>query len=428
MRYLRGFLSAQKRNIKQLYFLVLVNFTIAGIGFVTQVKIANVLGRESFGLIAYGVVIATYCGVVIRFGLDRTLVRDLIHYPGRFAATVKASLIIRFTLLTLVIALVLGWKLFQPSTGDITWGVVLIIVANAAMSVNLQSVYDSWHQMSRHALYNLLQRSLYFMVIWFIVINNPEALSVFSIGLATFVSVFIYLVFQYSWAMKRLTADDAGEKLAPLAFNMARRNVLLLLAAFAGLSFGPLNQLVLENYHGTAELGGFAAAWMMVTLVNMFLSQVARIGNPAIARITTGSVTRQEKIQFLMKYVAVMSMMTLPVMMVVISVPTLILGALFRPEYITAAPTLQVLSVYVLIFSVGLVASQYMVSSRMEKSYTACVLSGAGIAVVASILLIPSMGGLGAAWALLVSHGFSIALYWYKIIVSLKLNDYVHEI
>lgn len=416
----RQAIISQKRALKSLSILVIVKFAVAGIGFITQVKIANTLGKETFGYIAYGVAIATYSTVIIRFGLDRTMVRDLIHYPDRFAATVKASLIVRFSLLALVIVLVIGWKVFQNPSGDISWGVILIIIANAAMSVDLQGVYDSWHKMTRHALYNLLQRGLYFLTIWYMVVTDPEILDVVTVGMAMFVSASIYLILQYSWAIRKLPTDSATEKMIPLAFKMIRANVYIWLATLAGLSFGPLNQLVLKHYHGTTELGGYAAAWMMVALASMFLAQIARIGNPATARITSGSATKQEKIQFLIKYASLMVMITLPVSVVVVFAPELVMTSLFNSEYISAAPALQIMGAYIVVFSLGQVAAQYMVSSRMDKTYTLYIFLGSGLGFALCLLLIPSMGGLGAAWALLISHGFSITLYWLKVMVSLK--------
>ena len=62
--------------------------------------------------------------------MDKTLVRDLIHYPERYTAIVKASLVLRFCSLALLVIFVLAWKAFSSSTGDLSWGVVLIIIAN----------------------------------------------------------------------------------------------------------------------------------------------------------------------------------------------------------------------------------------------------------------------------------------------------------
>lgn len=408
--------SSQKRNLKNVSVLLFVNFAVAGVGFITQIKIANVFGKEEFGLIAYGMAIASYGAVIVRFGMDRTLVRDLTHFPGRFTATVRASLALRFALLILVIAAIITWKLAFSSESDLTWGVVLIIIANTAMSVDLQGVFDSWHKMTRHALFNLLQRGLYFAVIWTLLFSAPSLLSVFTVGVASLVSVTVYLALQYIWVMRRLPSINTKERLIPMALKLARGNVIVWVAALVGLSFGCFNQLVLKHYQGAAELGGYAAAWMLVSLSSMLLAQVARVGNPATARITVATATKDQNIRFLMKYTALMGGIILPVALPAIAAPAVILEALFRPEYVTAAPALRVLGIYMIIFSIGLVASQYVVSARMERIYLSSVIVGGVVSVLASFILIPEMKSLGAAIALLISHGTSISLYWIAII------------
>lgn len=408
--------SSQKRNLKNVSVLLFVNFAVAGVGFITQLKIANIFGREEFGLIAYGMAIAAYGAVMVRFGMDRTLVRDLTHFPGRFTATVKASLALRFALLALVIAAIIAWKLASPTESDLTWGVVLIIIANTGMSVDLQGVFDSWHKMTRHALFNLLQRGLYFAVIWTLLFTAPDLLSVFTVGVASLVSVTVYLALQYIWVMRRLPSINTKEKLISMALKLAQGNIVVWGAALVGLSFGSFNQLVLKHYQGSAELGGYAAAWMIVSLSTMLLTQVARVGNPATARITAGTATKGQCIRFLLKYTALMGGIILPVALPAIIAPSAILQALFRPEYVAAAPALRVLGIYVIIFSIGLVASQYVVSARMERIYLGSVIVGGVVSILASFILIPKMGSLGAAIALLISHGTSISLYWISII------------
>jgi O-antigen/teichoic acid export membrane protein len=61
------------KNLHNLSVLVIVNFTVAGIGFLTTVKIANTLGKETFGLLAYGLAVSAYGIAFIRFGQDKHL-------------------------------------------------------------------------------------------------------------------------------------------------------------------------------------------------------------------------------------------------------------------------------------------------------------------------------------------------------------------
>lgn len=414
-RRLRALILSQHRNLQNLSVLVLVNFLVAGVGFMTQIKIANTLGRDGFGLLAYGLAIATYGGVVIRFGLDRTLVRDLIHYPHRFGELVAASLVLRWTLFSVVVMALITWKFTAGGGSDVSWGLLLVIIANSMMSMDLQAVYDSWRAMSRHAVYNLIQRCLYFTVIWTIVVVSPEKLSVLSIGGAAVGSVMCYLVLQHAWAMTRMTLPTNRGAVFRAAMGMARGNVTIWLATVGALSFGSLNQLVLKHYRGTAELGGYAAAWQMVSLAMMLLNQVARVGNPMTAQVTKGGVQRREKIRFLGKYVSVMVLTAFPIALVAICFPKLVMGTLFRPEYMSAASTLRIMGLFMLIYSVGLVASQFAVSTRLEKTYLASIVVGGVLGVVACIVLIPAMGANGAAIALVVSTFAAVTLCWVAI-------------
>lgn len=62
---LAALLLSQRSNLQNLSVLVFVNLLVAGIGFITKVKIANIIGKADFGLFAYGFAIAAYGGTII---------------------------------------------------------------------------------------------------------------------------------------------------------------------------------------------------------------------------------------------------------------------------------------------------------------------------------------------------------------------------
>ena len=419
-RRITHLLLSQRQNLQNLSVLVIVNFAVDTVGFLTQVKIANTIGKYHFGLIAYGLAIAAYGGVFIRFALDRTLVRDLVHHPNRFGELVAASLLLRWMLFAAVVAMLLAWKFTAGPVSDVSWGLLLVIVANSMMSMDLQAVYDSWHAMSRHAVYNLIQRCLYFAAIWAIITVSPAKLGILSIGAATLGSVTCYLVLQHTWAIARMTLPATRRAVFRAAIRMAKGNLTIWLATLGGLSFGSLNQLVLKHYRGTAELGGYAVAWQMVSLAMMLLNQVGRIGNPMTARVTRDGIQSKERIWFLAQYTSVMVLTALPVAFAAICFPGLILRTLFRPEYASAANALRIMGVFMLVYSVGIVASQFVVSTRLEKTYLASIVVGGVLGVAACALLIPAMGANGAAIALVVSTSAAVGLCWAAISIKIR--------
>jgi len=419
---LRKVVISQKKHIQNLSVLVFVNFLIAGLGFLTRVKIANTLGREGFGLFAYALALGCYGAVIVRFGLDRTFVRDLIHYPRRFGQLVAGSLVLRGFLLILITLALIMWKLVFGNK-ELSWGVIAVVLGTSLMALDLRDVYDSWHKMSRDAVYNLIQRCCYYALIWIVVLLVPDKLSIGLIGAGTILSAALYLFMQQRWAFRRIEFYKAKESLAKTAIKLGFANLLVWAAAIGCLSFGVLNQLVLKYFRGNAELGGYAAAWQIVAIAMLLLNQVARIGKPATARITQEGTDRKTKRRFLVKYSAVMFAVASPIALGAMLWPDLILKTLFRPEYAPAAGVLRVLGIYIVLFSLGLVASQYVIAARMEKVYFASVIVGGVLSVLFCLFLIPKLGGVGAAISLLIAHGISMGLYWVAMILHVRNRE-----
>jgi O-antigen/teichoic acid export membrane protein len=179
----------------------------------------------------------------------------------------------------------------------------------------------------------------------------------------------------------------------------------------------------LKLYEGKESLGGYAAAWQIITIAVLFLNQVARIGNPATARITKPGIDKTNRIKFLIKYSAVMFLVVFPVCLATIIFPEMILRLIYKPGYASAAGALRIMGIYMTVYSLGVVASQYIVSARMEKVYFTSVIVGGILSVLLCLFLIPNLGGMGAALSLLIAHGISMGLYWVAMILHVRNRE-----
>ncbi|MBA7478038.1 hypothetical protein ES707_13453 [subsurface metagenome] len=416
---LRSLLVSQRRNLQNLSALVVFNFLAAGLFFVTQVKIANVIGKEKFGLLAYGIALGMFGQTIVRYGMDRTLVRDLIHWPKRFSELVMASLLLRGLLLGLVVAGLLVWKLlWQPP--DLSWAIVVVVVAYSLKSLDLQPVYDAWLKMGRHAGYNMVRRGLYFALIWGIILANPQRLTLAWIAFGLLVTEVFYLYLQQHWAGRRIEWSWGKVGWNSGARELLKNNSWIWLATIGTLSFGTLNQIILKHYYGPGELGGYAACWQIIAAAMLLLGQVGRIGNPATARVTRPENNGCKRKSFLLKYSCVMAATALPVVIPTVLFPGWIMNTIFKPEYASSAAVLRVLGIYLMVFSLGCVASQYIVSARMERTYFISVIIGGLLSIILCLILIPRYGGFGAAISLLISHGSAMSLYWIALIHQVR--------
>lgn len=411
-RQIKKHILPYQTHIKTFSVLVFANVFAAAAGWLTQIYIANTLGKELFGQVAFAVAIGMFGQVFIRVGLDRTLVRDLIHFPDRFTELVQASLYLRYMLALIMLCGLLIWKILNQGS-SISWGIVLIAMGSSMLSLDLQPVYDVWQKMQRHTVYFLIQRACYLLLVWTVLLIFRIFFSVFWIGVATLISVIFYLGLQHRWTLKRMDGEPKKRfiELTGSIVWLVRNNWLVWLSAIFALIIVILNQLLLKQYSSFAELGVYAAAWQLVMIGTLLTEQISRIGRPAMARKTMPEISKRKQMRFILQYAALMVGVVMPLVFAMVFFPKVIFTLMFRPEYHEATSILPLLGVYLLLYSVGVVVAQYVLSVRLERAYFYSVMLGGVLSIGLCPLLITRYGISGAALSLLIAHGTAITAY-----------------
>lgn len=404
-------------HIKTFSLLVAANAVASAAGWMTQVQLANTLGRENFGQVAFAAVIGMFGQVFIRAGLDRTFVRDLIHFPERFSDLVRASLYLRYGLALVMIFGLLIWK-FMSNGSTVSWGLVLIAMGSSLLSLDLQPVYDARQKIRRHTVYYLIQRSCYLLPVWAGLLLFGRLLPLLWIGIASVGSVLIYLAIQHRWVFENIDTGPSKpfRDLAGSVAWLLRNNMLVWISAACGLVIVMLSQLMLKRYAGFADLGVYSAAWQFVVIGTLFIEQIARIGRPEMAQITRPEISRRVQLRFILKYAALTAGVVVPLVCAMVFFPNMIVTLIFRPEYHAVTRILPPLGGYLLLFSVGMVVSQYVLSLRLEKDYFYSMLIGGFLSIVLCPVLIPRYGISGAALTLVIAHGMTIVAYVFSAI------------
>lgn len=405
-----------------LFSLVCINTFLAGMSFITTLLIANILGKEHFGDFSYAIAVGGYCSTIAFCGLERTLIRDLVHFPERFDEYTSASIVLRISMLIIGFVLILGMNFMAKEGNRMGIAGAFIVLSQGIQALQLAPVYDAWSKMKRHALYLLAERCLYFASVWTFVLLFKDSLSVSLLALFMMLSVILGIYLQYSWASFRISIKF-NYNIILLAANMLKKNLWVWSAVLATLSFGGLSKIILKHVSGSGELGAYSVAWQVVPLGSILITQIGRIGNPRIARIVQNSISQQQRIRFILKYTFLSTLAGIVVGAPAIFFPEYILQ-IFRPEYAAAATSLRIFGFYVIIIGMGQVAAQYLVAARKESAYSVIVIFTGGLSLFLYYLCIPQWAGAGAALAVLISHGFAIILYLvvmsYYILTSSK--------
>jgi len=252
------------------------------------------------------------------------------------------------------------------------------------------------------------------------IILAPMSFSVFWLGIFTVVSVIFYMILQCNWAFQRVDFWGTRQNIFNNTLFLAKGNLVIWFSTLGALSFGVINQLILKFYCGKESLGNYAAAWQIVLLATLFINQVARIGRPAMARITRLGISKSARVRFLIKYSTAMCLVICPFFLATIICPEFILKLIYSSEYVSAASTLRLMGIYLIILGFTGVVTQYLVSARLEKPYLCNILIGGTVSLSLSLVLIPKYGDLGAIVALLCAHSLLILLNCLVIVNQLR--------
>ncbi|MDE3004270.1 MAG: oligosaccharide flippase family protein [Gemmatimonadota bacterium] len=384
------------------------NLALAGASLFTSLALAKTMGAQGFGELAYALALGGYLLTLAAGGFDQTLLRDLVQRPRLRSRLVSSSLLWRMILLAVGALGLLGVEAFTGLVRPLDvedWGLIL---AFALSALTLAPLFDAWGEFRLHTLLYVVERAVYFAVIWGILLLTPSILSVGAVAVALGLAGVVGLVLQAKTALSRFRPTLERSDLW-LGWILIKRNGWIWGSALAQLSFGTLSKIVLGNGAGDTALGGYAIAWQVVTVGSLVTAQASRIGNPRlVALVRDGAPIERERFlrNYLLAMIGVAGLVAVPALLA----PTPLLG-LLGPEYMAAAPAMRILSLYVVLIGVGQVGLQYLIAARIEWAYGVTLLLTALLSMILLSVLVPAHGAVGAAWAVLGSHGLGVVIY-----------------
>jgi O-antigen/teichoic acid export membrane protein len=403
-------LKGGNHNFNTLIFLLVVNVLIAAIGFVTRIKMANVLGTVNFGILSYGIAIAAYIETIVRYGTDKTLVRDIVQQEDRTAEIVTVTLLLKLLLFFICICLLLIYlKTAQNEKSDL---VLWVIIGSSLIAFEAKGAYDATSNIRRHSFYFAGFRLIYFFFIWLSILTNANILTVEYVGIMMAISGCIYMAVQYKWLFSKYRKKIKLKSINNGIWKLLKSNSFICFAAICGLGLTSFNQVILKKHCGAEELGIYAAAWQFFWVGNLFILQLSRVGQPILARkLQVDEINNATHFSFVFKYVAVMVVAILPIALPMIIFPDLILSTFFSQEYSQSITPLRIIGFYLMVISVGVVFSQYIIISRKDKLYMVIVLIFGAIGMLFSWFMVPKYQAKGAAISLILTHGLAICVF-----------------
>ena len=385
------------------------------LGTLVGLVVARYLGPERLGSLSYGVALVTLVGFVPALGLEAILKRELLKAPEKTVELLGSAGVLRLGAGAVGCAAVFGvaragWGL----AGDeprLLQALALLLFQPAFflpelwLQTQLRAKAAAAGQLGALAVASGVR-------LWLIASAAP---------LTAFAWVLVGEMVLGAWGFQAV-ARRAGLRLSWRAARGATMRRLwteswpLMFASFAVVIYMKIDEVMLRQLAGPAAVGVYAAAARLSEVWYFLPTALASSVLPALFRAKGSDAAEYARRQQLYYDASAEEAfgLSVPVALAAAWIVRVAYGA----EFAAAGPILAVhiwSSVFVFI---GVARGQWLVNEGLQKFYLAATAAGAVVNVGLNFVFIPRWGGLGAAWATVISYGLAgwLASYFHPAV------------
>lgn len=396
--------SGRGRVVSSILWLTFDRALRMGIGVVVGSWVARYLGPGDFGIMNFAIAFVGLFMVFASLGLDRIVIMRMVRDPGADGEILASALVARLCgfVATVIMSLV-GIRLTQPGDSVSFAAVTVVCIANF---FTILDVFD-WHfQATVCSKYSVWARNSAF------VLSSGVKLALIWMG-APLLAFLWVLVFETALGTVLLLVFYVRARGGFKGWRWRARRIRHLLAeswpqmvaSLAIFIYMKIDQVMLNQLSGSREVGLYSAAVRLSEIWYFIPLAVTSATFPSIVRAReTNRPLYQERIQRLFSLMFVLAtLIALPVALLAGPAVALLYGS----DFTAAAPILSIHIWASLFVFWGTAQEPWNLAEGLMRLSLVRTIAGAVLNIGLNFLVIPKYGGLGAAWATVVSYAVS---------------------
>lgn len=409
--------QAYRRLAKYLnnsYWLLLERVLGLGLAFLGTVIVARYLGPDDFGSLAYALSLVALFGAAGHMGLHGLVVREIVKLPDERAATLGTSALLKLLGMAIGYAVLVAYAWLYEGPGTAQFFIVLI--AGLALLLQPLSVIDNWFQAFVQAKYAVLARaSSQVLATGFLLVLALGGAGLIYFALAhllqaVLAAIFLLIIFWIKSPIKPSKWVFSSNR----AKCLLRQGWMIYLASVFAVVYLKVDIVMLRWFAGTTEAGQYAVAAQLSEAWYFVPSVIVASFFPKMINLR-----EQDESLFYHRLQQLFDVLFVLALIVAISVTVIapwLVVLLFGSDYAASASILMIHIWAALFIFMRAALSQWILIENVL--YFSLLTQGFGALanVLLNWLLIPHFGGMGAAYATLISYATAsfLALLFYR--------------
>jgi O-antigen/teichoic acid export membrane protein len=376
--------------------------------------IARYLGVERFGDYGFVLAVCNIFQVITDMGTNQVFIREVARDPEKVQEYFTANLLTMAILGTLVFFLIIASIYFFPSSRHLLSAAAIgaIAVILLFFSQLFSAVFQAYEKMQYETFMRSLGYSIYLAGVILVVRFDAGIEGIF---IALLIQNVIACIAGYWFTRKYFFKPN-------FLFNRSRVVEVLREGWPIGFTFllrkisYRIDILFLRAFSSRADLGLYNGIYRINLQLQFIPRNVTNALFPAFSRLSKDKETKFMDVQS--RSVKFLLMACIPIVAILMVFPEEVISLVLGKEFVKAVPLMRILtlSLGLQFFSIMFIKTLYAVNR--QRIATLCVAACLAANILGDILLIPTMGYIGAGIATLVAEtvlfgltGLSVARY-----------------
>jgi len=375
-------------------------------GLLVGVWVARYLGPEQFGLFSYAIAFAALFGGIAKLGLDRVVVRDLVHSPDqrdRYLGTAFWLKLGGALVMLAVVALVT-----RLAANDGTTNLYIFIIASGTIFQSFEVVdfyfqsrvlskFVSICKLTQLAMSSLIKISLILSgadLFWFVMVSLVD-----QIVLA--LSFYFAYRYQKLGGFYRHFEWEKAKELLRDSWPMIISGLVLMIQA-------RIDQVMLKEMIGSTELGYYSSALRLIEVFTFVPMILVTALFPAIVNARKASTAIYKDRLF--NLYRLMMFLFLATAIPIYFFGNQVVIFLYKDAYAPAGQLFTLMAMRLLFTNYGVVRGAYLMTENLTRYSMITMMIGGLTNIVLNYLWIPAYHSIGAIGASIVSFAFTTFL------------------
>lgn len=387
-------------------------------GLITMAMIARHIGPENFGIWSFAIALTTIAGGLAVLGLDKVVVKEMVSFPEKEEMILSTALIMRIA--AGILSFIICVLIVAFSKKDTSLYLLCTIITGLNIVLQSFDVFDYLFQARNQVQQVIIPKVSVFVLfclikLVFITINGSLLVFVWLSFIELLITYAIILVFYLRKNNAALLSSfnmEEAQRLIVHSWPLMFTGILVLL-------YMKSDQLMLDVIGTPAQLGEYAAAARISELWYAIPTVISTAVLPGL--VQKKQTDMQHYWNTIEKWLRFSFWSSLMIAIAMSFIAGKVTAVLYGARYPQSGTILMIHIWANIPVFLCVVIMQYQIVEGTYKTNLYATVVGLIVNVIINLLMIPSMGGTGAA----ISTVASYVSLWFTLIILDRKNGKV---